>query len=112
VVALDLLKPKFPLQDRHFRAFGRRVANGRVKEAGPRRAGLRGSRLVIANSCVSLSGRSGQGDVSGSDEVEIFRTVAVSKSAPWTASRHMGPAGDCKVSTWSRPLKRSGGAFR
>jgi hypothetical protein len=34
VVALDLLKPKFPLQDRHFRAFGRRVANGRVKEAG------------------------------------------------------------------------------
>jgi hypothetical protein len=34
VVALDLLKPKFPLQDRHFRAFERRVANGRVKEAG------------------------------------------------------------------------------
>jgi hypothetical protein len=33
-VALDLRKPKFPLQDRHFRAFGRRVANGRVKEAG------------------------------------------------------------------------------
>jgi hypothetical protein len=34
VVALDLLKPKFPLQNRHFRAFGRCVANGRVKEAG------------------------------------------------------------------------------